>query len=292
MKTSKHTESTTTKPAEDAGCRIDIQIESQGDVNIYNCTAPRPSSEPCPPPKDDHVCPPVAPGACVPVSLGSKPKQSRRRKLDKLLANTRVPSVLGASFFHLTRRYLAGKMAANALEERAFATLRRLSPDLQRVLACARDSFDSLSSGDRDRLFASDLLRDIDQPLEIAQLTQAFAEEIVENVGIQVFDDPRCATDEHPGQVRTPPFPGGEFPPAPVRICRINGLRTAAFRPALCAGRLHPGRNATALPCRARRHRAQVGLRGADHRLPRQEHGGSACACRRSKQARRCCSKV
>jgi hypothetical protein len=122
MKTSKNA------PAEDGGCRIDIQIESQGDVNIYNCTAPRPSEAPCPPPKDDHVCPPGAPGACVPVSLGSKPKQRRRCKLDKLLTNTRVPSALGASFFHLTRRYLAGKAAANALEERAFATLRRLSP--------------------------------------------------------------------------------------------------------------------------------------------------------------------
>lgn len=234
MKTSKNS------PAEDSGCRIDIQIDSQGDVNIYNCTAPHPSEEPCPPPKDDHVYPPVAPGACVPVSLGSKPKQSRRRKLDKLVANTRVPSALGASFFHLTRRYLAGKTAANALEERAFATLRRLSPELQRVLTCARDSFDSLSSGDRNRLFASDLLRDIDQPLEIAQLTQAFAQEIVENVGIQVFDDLRCATEEHPGQVRTPPFPGGEFPPAPVLVCRVNSLRTASFRPPLELGDYTP----------------------------------------------------
>jgi hypothetical protein len=227
-------------PAEDRGCRIDIKIESQGDVNVYNCTAPPQKHEPCPPPKEDHVCPPVAPGACVPVSLGSKPKQSRRRKLDRLLATTLVPSALGASFFHLTRRYLAGKVAANTLEERAFATLRRLSPDLQRVLACARDSFDSLSSGDRDRLFTSDLLLDIDQPLEIAQLTQAFAQEIVDNVGIQLFDDPRCATEEHPGQVRTPPHPGGEFPPASVVVCRVNNLRTAFVRPPLAQGEFTP----------------------------------------------------
>lgn len=243
MNTSKYTGSTTTKPAEGASCRIDIQIESRGDVNIYNCTAPAPSSQPCPPPKDDHVCPPVAPGACVPVSLGSKPKQSRRRKLDKLLANTRVPSALGASFFHLARRYLAGKTAANALEERAFATLRRLSPDLQRVLACALDSFDSLSVGERNRLFAPDLLRDVDQPLEIAQLTQAFAQEIVGNVGIQVFDDPRCATEEHPGQVRIAPFPDSgdiEFPSPQVRICRINGLRTGSYRPPLALGDYTP----------------------------------------------------
>ena len=195
---------TTTKNKSDpdeksSGCHIDIRIESRGDVSIYNCTAPRPSGEPCPPPKDDHVCPPVAQGACVPASLGSKPKQSRRRKLDKLLANARVPSALGASFFQLTRRYLAGKTAANALEGRAFATLRRLSPDLQRVLACARDSFESLSSSERDRLFASGLLSNIDQPIEVATLTQAFAQEIIQNVGLQVFGDTGCPAQEHAG---------------------------------------------------------------------------------------------
>lgn len=243
MSTSKRNESTTNSPAEANDCRVDIQIESYGDVNIYNCTPPAPSSVPCPPSKDDdadHVCPPVAPGACVPASLGSKPKQSRRRKLDKLLASTRVPSALGASFFHLTRRYLAGKSAANALEERAFTTLRQLPPDVQRVLACSLDSFDSLSSGERDRLFASELLPDVAQPIDITQLTQAFAQEIIANVGVQVFDNPSCATEEHPGQVRTPPFPGGEFPPAPVVICRINGLRTGEFRPSLAAGEYTP----------------------------------------------------
>jgi len=240
MKTTKNTKPTTNSPAENAGCRVDIQIDSRGDVNIYNCTSPHPSQEPCPQPKDDHVCPPTATGACVPASLGSKPKQSRRRKLDKLLANTRVPSALGASFFQLTRRYLAGKPPANALEERAFARLRRLSPDLQRVLACARDSFDSLSSGERDRLFVVDLLRDIGQPIDVGPLAQAFGQEIVQNVGVQVFGDTDCPTQEHAGQLRTPPFPGGEFPPAPVRVCRINDLRTGSFLPPLAPGEYTP----------------------------------------------------
>src|SRR5215831_18890564 len=177
MKTSKNTKPTTNGPAENSGCRIDIQIDSEGDVNIYNCTSPRPIEEPYPQPKDDHVCPPVAPGACVPASLGAKPKQSRRRKLDKLLANARVPSALGASFFQLARRFLAGRQAANALETRVFAKFRRLSPDLLRVLACARDSFDALSAGERDRLFAAELLESIDQPLGIDQLAQAFGQE-------------------------------------------------------------------------------------------------------------------
>jgi len=230
-----------TTSAEDCGCRIDISIASQGDVNIYNCSSPKSGGEPCPPPPqdDDHVCPPTATGACVPASLGAKPKQSRQRKLEKLLANTRVPSSLAASFFHLARRFLAGKAPANELEQSVFATLSGLSPDLKRVCACARDSFDSLSSGDRDRLFV-DLQHGIDQPLTVDELTQAFAQEIVDNVGILEFDDAACATQEHPGQVRTPPFPGGEFPPAPVRVCRVNNLRTGFFLPPLSPGEYTP----------------------------------------------------
>jgi hypothetical protein len=239
VKSNKTGESTSTTPGEGACCKIKIQIASKGDVKIYNCaTTPDQSGDPCSP-QDGHVCPPVAPGACVPVSLGAKPKQSRRRKLDKLLANTRVPSALGASFFHLARRFLAGQTAANALEERAFARLSRLSPDLRRVLSCALESFDSLTVGERERLFASDLPREVDQPITVAQLTAAFAQEIIDNVGVQVFGDPGCTT-EHPGQVRTPPFPGGEFPPAPVVVCRINGLRTGQFRQALAPGEYTP----------------------------------------------------
>lgn len=228
------------KPDGKPDCRIDIQIDSRGDVNIYNCSTPCTGGGKPAPPQDDHCCPPVATGACIPASLGAKPKQSRRRKLDKLLASTRVPSAFGASFFHLTRRYLAGKTAANALEERAFATMDRLSPDLQRVLACANDSFDALSPGERDRLFSSDVPRDVDQPLAIDLLTQAVAQELAANVGIQVFDDAGCATEEHPGKVRTQPHPGGEFPPAPVRVCRINGLRTGTFQPPLAPGDYTP----------------------------------------------------
>lgn len=205
-------------------CHVHIHIDNKGSINIYNCTTP-PSNpaDPLPLPTDQ----------CIPIGLGAKPKQTRRRKLDKLLANTRVPSALGASFFHLTRRFLAGKTPANLLEERAFTTLQQLPSDLQRVLTCARDSFDLLSSNERNRLFASDLLRDIDQPLETVKLAQAFDQEILGNIGITVFGAPDCIVEERPGKVRTQPFPGGEFPPSQVRICRINSLRTGAFIPRL-----------------------------------------------------------
>lgn len=222
-----------------ADCRIDIRIDSRGDVNIYNCSTPCDHGQP-PPPADGHSCPPTAPGACVPASLGGKPKQSRRRKLDTLLANTRVPSALGAAFFHLARRQLAGRPAANALEQRAFATLGRLGPDLRRVLSCSLDSFDALTADERDRLFSRDLPRDPGQPLTVDALAGAVAAELVANVGLQLFGDADAVLAEHPGQRRTQPFPGGEFPPPQVRVCRINALRTGEFLPTPGTGEYTP----------------------------------------------------
>ena len=140
----------------------------------------------------------------------------------------------------MLRRYLAGKTASDILEERTFEAFRRLSPELQRVMACTLDSFDSLSSDERNRLFDSDLLGDVGQPNGITKLTEAFDEEVLENIGVQVFDDARCGTEEHPGKVRTPPRGIDEFPPNPVVVCRINGLRTGLYRPQLSEGDLTP----------------------------------------------------
>ena len=245
MKTSKKGGATTNgpnnhEPVHAGGCTINIKINSSGDVNIYNCGAQPPADAACPPPEDDP-CPPGVPGACVPVSLGAKPKQSRRNKLDKLLANNRVPSTLGASLFHMTRRYLAGKTPANALEERGFATLRSMPKEVKRVLSCASESLDSLTSGERNRLFAAGLLPAIEQPIDLAQWSIAFAQEVADRVGIQAFDDAACATNEHPGQVRVRPFVPGEenFDPL-VRICRVNGLRTSSFTPPPAPGDYTP----------------------------------------------------
>lgn len=221
-------------------CRIDIHIDSHGDINIYNCPPPCAGGEASPPGSDAPACPPTATGACVPASLGCKPKQGRRRKLDKLLAGKRVPSALGAAFFHLARRQLAGKQAANAMEERAFGTLGRLAPDLRRVLSCSLDSFDALSPEERGRLFSGAVPSDVDQPLAITALADAVANELVAHVGVQVFDSPRCAINEHPGKPRTQPFPGGEFPPQQVRVCRVNALRTGDFLPTLGTGDYTP----------------------------------------------------
>lgn len=227
------------KQGKNSGCSIHIRIKNSGTINIYNCSAPTPPETPCPPPDGEPPCQPGGPGACVPVSLGAKPKQSRRNKLDRLLANNAVPSTLGASWFHLARRFFAGKAPANALEERGFASLRQLSPELKRVLACANDSFGSLTSSERARLFAP--MPSIDQPIDPAQLSVSFAQEIADRIGAQAFDDPACATQEHPGRVRVRPYIPGEenFDPL-VRICRVNGLRTGSFTPPLSGGDYTP----------------------------------------------------
>ena len=86
-------------PAENSGCRIDIQRSTARAMSIFTIAPRLARQRTLSASEDDHVCPPVAAGACVPVSLGSKPKQSRRRKLDKLLANTHVPSALAPRSF-------------------------------------------------------------------------------------------------------------------------------------------------------------------------------------------------
>src|SRR5690349_4713987 len=70
-----------------SSCDIDIHIEAQGDVNIYNCPTPSGSSQPpdCPP------CPPVY-GTCIPVVAGAKHKLSRDQKLNRLAEGVPVPS--------------------------------------------------------------------------------------------------------------------------------------------------------------------------------------------------------
>ena len=190
---------------------------------------------------DEHGCPPGSTGACVPVSLGAKPKQSRRNKLDRLLANNPVAGTLGASLFHMTRRFLAGKARANPLEERSFATLRGLAPEFKRALSCASDSLGTLTSGERKRLFSAGFLPSLEQAIGLDQLSTAFAQEIADRVGVQAFGDAVCATQEHPGRVRVRPYVPGEesFEPL-VRICRVNGLRTGSYAPPLALGDYTP----------------------------------------------------
>jgi len=218
-------------------CITDFEINSSGVVNIYNCSDPcgeGNAPEPC-----DYPNPPSVPGACVPLALGAKPKQSRQRKLQRWATHSAAPSALAASYVHLARRFLNGKQPANLLEAAAFDSLRSLTPELRRVLACSLDSFDSLSSGEREQLFLTSLVEDLDRPIDPAVLAQAVGEEIALHASQEAFGDPHALEQERPGQNRY--FdPGGEFFEPQLRICKVNGLRTNEFKPALGPGDYTP----------------------------------------------------
>lgn len=166
----------------------------------------------------------------MPLALGSKPKQSQQRKLEKLLANNPVPSVLAASFVHVSRRFLAGRAPANPLEESVFDRLRSLPPDVRSILSCAVGQVDALPHGDRDSLFDATLGGSLDTAIGPKQLADAFASELAQRASLLAFDDPVCVT-EVPGKVRVFDPGAGEFFTAQVRIYRINGLRTANYLP-------------------------------------------------------------
>lgn len=174
------------------------------------------------------------------MSLESKPKQSQKHKIDRLLNRTQIPSSLCASFFHMIRRYLDNKSPANSLEEKTFAKLSHLSPEIHKIIKNTLDSFQSLSNDVQIKLFDSKLLENVEQANSISLIQEAVANEILGNVGIQVFHDSKCGKEEHPGKIRTLPNPGGEFPPAQVLVCRINGLRTATFIPTLTLNEYSP----------------------------------------------------
>lgn len=215
-------------------CNMDIHVDCRGDVNIYNCPPPGATGTPPPPP----TCPPGFPpyGACLPVVPGAKHKLGRDYKLGKLADRLRVPSALAAGTLHMARRFLLGKSAANPLETAAFATLGLIPRD---TLSCTVAAFDAVPPQQRNRLFAPALVLDPDQPLDPAKLSAALAQEIMQRIGITLFDDPQGADQERPGRIRVY-TPQGEDFFSQVRICSINDLRTASFIPPLDIGAFLP----------------------------------------------------
>ena len=213
-------------------CDIDISINCQGDVNIYNCAPPGgTASTPPPPPPECGLCfPPV--GACLPAVPGAKHKQSRDYKLSKLAERVPVPSSLAAGVVHLTRRFLLGKTAANSLESAAFAALGRMSRGL---LSCTLAAFDAVPASQKGKLFDPTLNLNPDTPLDAGILTSALAQEIKQRIGVIVFGDPQGPEQERPGKIRVYEPQGEDFF-SQVRICSINNLRTANFIPPISPG--------------------------------------------------------
>ncbi len=216
----------------EVSCAVKIKIESQGDVNIYNCS---PAGSPSPP-APEHPGGVIAPGQCVPLSIGSKPKQSLRTKLDALLEETRVPSAIGAAFFQHSRRFLTGASPHDPLEAEVFELFESLPGELQSILSCSVASFDGIATSERNVLLDPSIPQDPVAPLDAETLATAFVRELEERVGVEVFDDPHALGAETPGRNRFFDPSGGESFEIQLRICSVNGLRTNEFAPALRPG--------------------------------------------------------
>ncbi|MGV8107638.1 MAG: hypothetical protein ACP5OH_07700, partial [Nitrososphaerota archaeon] len=116
-------------------------------------------------------------------------------------------------------------------EESYFPYLKNLPPELQKLLICTLESFDSLKPEEREVLFNSDLLQgSIDHATSMTQIRDGFIKEIEVIASPQLFDTLGCTDQERPGMVRTQPNPGGEFPPferyyqTPLSVYRVVTL--------------------------------------------------------------------
>ncbi|MGD2070445.1 MAG: hypothetical protein PVI57_17345 [Gemmatimonadota bacterium] len=235
------------RPSEpDAGegcCDTFIHITNQDTINIFTChpavAEPTPTPEPTEPaPEGPPGLPPT--GGCVPFALGSKPKKSLEQRLAPLLESTRVPSVLPAAFFQMTRRFLAGREPANALESSAFDVFRSMSPRVRAVMACSLETFDALSPDDRSRLFEPGVATDPDRPVDPDRLAELVADELLKRASLEAFGTEKCLGTESPGQVRVIDVGGEIGSVVNVNVCRINDLRTVSFQPRLALAEYTP----------------------------------------------------
>lgn len=218
------------------GCSVEIVVKARGDAHIHTCGEHTGDGNgPCP----DHDCDcpsrDCPPGACLPTVAGAKHKKSRNQRLAALAAGTPLPSSLASGGLQLCRRFMAGQDPANDLEEDAFALLDKTTPAMREVLSCALDALDELPPEQRGGLVDPKILADVTQPLTPGILTDAWTEEVFGRVSDELFGDTEGLKAEVPGKIRIF-VPNDDVFPSPVRVCRLNDLRTAHFRPGLSGG--------------------------------------------------------
>jgi hypothetical protein len=211
-------------------CAVTFNVETTGTINIYNCgNAGKDKDCGC---TDDEPSS-TATGACVPVSLGAKPKQSQKSKLDRLLKNNPVASAFAASFIHTCKRYIAGKTAANPLEVTMFKKFDTLSPQNKKLLKCTSKSADTLSSKHKS-LLADSLMQDINTPVNEISLADAFEKEITTLVSGLALGNYAAPLEERPGKIRLVENIGDpEVYSNQIRIFKVNNLRTTDNIPVL-----------------------------------------------------------
>ncbi|HEU4628578.1 MAG TPA: hypothetical protein VFS08_02505 [Gemmatimonadaceae bacterium] len=152
------------------------------------------------------------------------------------MARNRVPSVLAASFFQTSRRFLKGVAPANDFEQAVFPVFAAMTPEIRSLLACAVDSFESTPSDLRNAGLDPLITADPDRPVDTATLATALVREIGQRAAEGVFGNPLAVEQERPGLNRFFDPGSNETFQSQLLICQVNDLRTASFRPALAIG--------------------------------------------------------
>ena len=229
------------KRSDDDGCTMIINLESKGTINIYNCPPAKEGESKPPQPSEECPAPPHATGSCIPLSPGGKHKSSLQAKLRPLIENNPIPSVLAAAILQQTRRYRLGRSPGNDLEASVFEVLDTISRESPDFLSCVLDTFDNLTTGERDSIFSPEIFSVGDHALSEELISDLFTKELEVRAADAVMGDDAC-TDEKPGIAR-PVFSvinGGNFLGFLPSICRVNGLRTVYFNPSLGIGDYEP----------------------------------------------------
>ncbi len=158
-----------------------------------------------------------------------KPKKKPEDRIHPYLDQP-VPSVLTSAFFQTAKRFLAGRDAANDLEAKAFNNFQILSINGREAMNNALEACERLPQSTQQRLFAPQLIMDLDHAVDPVQMVELLADEFTKRTSLEVFGDPICIDDKHPGLVRQNDSLDGAPIYAP-EIHQVNGLRTYYYAP-------------------------------------------------------------
>lgn len=205
-------------------CSVVINIETVNNINIYNCSKSDSNNDcDC---KSDPEQSTTVDGFCIPISPEAKPKQSQRKKLDRLLKNNTVPSAFAASFIHTIKRYTSGKSAGSDIELVMFEKFRKMSPEMKKTLKCIANSADGLPLKYKN-LFADSLMQDINVPVDAKNLGIAFEKEITTIVSGLALGKNEESLKARPSKVRLVEYgDGDDVYPSQIHIFKINNFRT------------------------------------------------------------------
>lgn len=197
-------------------------------------------------------CLPLA-GACVPLALGYKSKQDVQSKIDRLVENTQVPSVLAAVFFETARRFTSGQAARTPIEANLYSILRGLSSGGRSVLSCCLNVLDSLPASQRNKLLSPFIRSNTN--LTADNIVNLLADEIIKVASQKFLGNPEALQNPRPGRARI--IPGNEvFPPTlDPDIFFINGIRTGL---ALALDGVNPGPEEVEKTCTINQQNQQI----------------------------------